>query len=96
MSGHEDDSARMGARIPAGTSSGCATCGHPFALHGNGRTQCKAFACSAGPTVECTDCGGVTRDLATGEACQRCEGKGSVTIACVAFVHEAPALRLVV
>lgn len=95
MTRHDDASARMGARLPAGTSSGCATCGHPFALHGNGKTPCRAFACSGGPTVECRDCGGVTRDLATGNACQGCEGTGSVAVACTAFVHKASSLRLV-
>lgn len=27
----------------------CGDCGHPFALHSNGRTACCAYACTAGP-----------------------------------------------
>jgi hypothetical protein len=30
-------------------ATGCGGCGHPFALHSNGKTECKAFACTAGP-----------------------------------------------
>ena len=30
-------------------ATGCGECGHPFALHSNGKTECKAFACTAGP-----------------------------------------------
>jgi hypothetical protein len=28
---------------------GCARCGHPLALHSNGRTHCMATGCHAGP-----------------------------------------------
>jgi hypothetical protein len=40
---------RLGARPAGGTPPGCAECGHPLALHSNGTTPCKAFACTAGP-----------------------------------------------
>lgn len=40
---------RLGARVTAAEPSGCGTCGHPFTLHSNGRTACKAAACTAGP-----------------------------------------------
>jgi hypothetical protein len=42
--------ARLGARPAAENSTGgCGTCGHPYALHSNGKTPCRAFACTAGP-----------------------------------------------
>lgn len=41
--------ARLGARVTAAASSGCAICGHPKTLHSNGRTACRAAACTAGP-----------------------------------------------
>lgn len=28
---------------------GCKKCGHPYALHSNGDTPCRATGCSAGP-----------------------------------------------
>jgi hypothetical protein len=40
---------RMGERPAANSSAGCANCRHPKALHSNGTTECKAFACTAGP-----------------------------------------------
>jgi hypothetical protein len=41
---------RLGERPAAAVStSGCTGCGHPFALHGNGKTTCRAFACRKGP-----------------------------------------------
>jgi len=40
---------RLGARPSGDAQAGCARCGHPFALHSNGTTPCKAFACTAGP-----------------------------------------------
>lgn len=39
---------RLGGRPAAGSASGCGNCGHPYALHSNGTTECKAFACTAG------------------------------------------------
>lgn len=41
--------ARLGARVTAAASSGCASCGHPLTLHSNGKTACRAAACTAGP-----------------------------------------------
>ena len=43
------DIPRLGERPASGSASGCAECGHPFAMHSNGKTPCKAFACTAGP-----------------------------------------------
>ena len=40
---------RLGGRVTAAAPSGCGCCGHPFTLHSNGRTPCKAAACTAGP-----------------------------------------------
>lgn len=40
---------RLGERPARGTVPGCATCRHPVAMHSNGKTGCKAFACTAGP-----------------------------------------------
>ena len=39
---------RLGGRPAAEARSGCASCGHPFALHSNGETPCRAFACTKG------------------------------------------------
>jgi hypothetical protein len=39
---------RTGARVTA-APSGCETCGHPFTLHSNGETECRAAGCHAGP-----------------------------------------------
>jgi hypothetical protein len=41
--------AAPGERPVHAASSGCATCGHPVALHCNGTEPCRAFACTAGP-----------------------------------------------
>lgn len=30
-------------------TSVCARCHHPYPLHGNGKTACKAVGCKAGP-----------------------------------------------
>lgn len=76
----------LGAR-PAGTTPGCARCRHPHALHSNGKTGCKAWACTGGPSVSCTKCGGSTLNVATGEACPVCEGTGSVSLPCPGFVE---------
>lgn len=40
---------RLGGRPARGAPAGCVECGHPHALHGNGMTGCRAFACTAGP-----------------------------------------------
>jgi hypothetical protein len=47
--GHGGGEPRLGARPAGDATPGCATCGHPFALHSNGTTGCKAWACTAGP-----------------------------------------------
>lgn len=39
---------KTGAHVTA-APSGCAGCGHPFTLHSNGRTPCRAAGCHAGP-----------------------------------------------
>lgn len=44
--------ARFGGRPAGAARAGCKSCGHPYALHGNGTTPCKAFACTAGPDGE--------------------------------------------
>lgn len=80
---------RMGARPVPGEASGCANCGHPYALHSNGRTPCRAFACTAGPSVGCETCGGTTRTVATGDQCRDCRGTGSVKSPCQAFAESA-------
>lgn len=75
-----------GARPAADASAGCARpgCGHPRALHSNGTSPCKAFACSAGP---CEACQGSTMET-DGEACAACKGKGT-TGPCPEFVSMA-------
>jgi hypothetical protein len=78
---------RMGARPVAGETPGCAGCGHPYALHSNGRTPCRAFACSTGPVIQCGACNGTTSDLASGEPCETCEGTGSTATPCRGFTH---------
>jgi len=41
---------RVGARPdPRSRGGACEWCGHPYALHSNGTTECKAFACHTGP-----------------------------------------------
>lgn len=40
---------KLGGRPAAEAQSGCSECGHPRALHSNGRTPCRAYACTAGP-----------------------------------------------
>lgn len=32
---------------------GCARCGHPLALHSNGKTACRAVGCSVAPGQPC-------------------------------------------
>lgn len=80
----------LGAR-PVVKTPGCAICGHPHALHSNGATECKAFACTAGPSVGCGTCGGTTRNQATGQECKRCKGTGSVRLSCRGFVKDRAA-----
>jgi hypothetical protein len=81
-----------GARPAAAASTGCARCHHPYALHSNGTSPCRAFACSAGP---CESCMGSTMET-DGSDCETCDGKGT-TGPCPEFVSqaaEAPEQRL--
>lgn len=73
-----------GARPAADASAGCALCHHPRALHSNGKSPCRAFACSV---VPCESCQGSTMDT-DGSDCAACKGKGT-TGACPQFVPEA-------
>jgi hypothetical protein len=77
-----------GGRPAQGASSGCARpgCGHPRALHSNGKSPCRAFACSAGPCGSCT--GSTTKT--DGEACGSCHGTGTGA-PCPGFVDRAGA-----
>lgn len=79
----------LGAIPLPGASTVCETCKHPKALHGNGSTPCRAFACHAGPSVTCGTCGG-TRLLA-GSSCETCGGTGSVPLPCQRFAVAQPA-----
>jgi hypothetical protein len=73
-----------GARPAADAPAGCARCHHPFALHSNGVSPCKAFACSV---VPCESCQGSTMETGGG-ACAACHGKGT-TGPCPQFVSQA-------
>jgi hypothetical protein len=75
-----------GARPAAAALSGCARCHHPRALHSNGASPCRAFACSAGP---CESCHGSTTET-DGSACGACGGTGTGT-PCPGFVDRADA-----
>lgn len=81
-----------GVRPAAVAPAGCARCHHPFALHSNGESACRAFACSAGPSAVCPACEGhgkVELRLAGADpmeaTCDVCRGKGTVA-PCPAFV----------
>ena len=73
-----------GARPAADASAGCALCHHPYALHSNGTSPCRAFACSA---VPCESCQGSTMET-SGEPCAACHGKGTAG-PCPQFVSQA-------
>jgi hypothetical protein len=84
-----------GARPAAVAPAGCARCHHPFALHSNGESACRAFACSAGEPVECPQCRGrgqIELRLAGADPidaqCDACRGKGAVA-PCPEFVPAA-------
>jgi hypothetical protein len=47
--GGTETASKIGGRPTAAVRSGCGGCGHPHALHSNGRTACKAWACRTGP-----------------------------------------------
>lgn len=40
---------RFGDRPAKTETATCGHCGHPYAMHGNGETPCRAYACTAGP-----------------------------------------------
>jgi len=84
---------RTGVHVSA-APSGCGACGHPYTLHSNGRTGCKAAGCNAGPAEPCGECHGTTFSLVAGVECTVCSGRGSVPAPCPGFtsrdrVHEA-------
>jgi hypothetical protein len=70
-----------GARPAAAALAGCARCHHPYALHSNGTSPCRAFACSVGA---CEECQGSMMDT-NGDSCPVCHGKGT-TGPCPEFV----------
>jgi hypothetical protein len=39
---------RIGGRPTAAARTGCGVCRHPKALHSNGKSGCRAYACTAG------------------------------------------------
>ncbi len=82
--GERPDITAPGARPAADASAGCARCHHPLALHSNGASPCKAFACSAGP---CESCMGSTME-ANGEDCGACHGGGTAG-PCPEFISRA-------
>ena len=84
--GERPETTAPGARPGHSASSGCARpgCGHPRALHSNGSTPCRAFACSA---ATCGACDGLTVD-ANGAECPRCHGRGTAG-PCPEFVSRA-------
>jgi hypothetical protein len=73
-----------GARPAAAALAGCARCHHPYALHSNGTSPCRAFACSAGA---CETCMGSAMET-DGSDCAACKGKGTVG-PCPEFVSRA-------
>lgn len=82
----------IGSRSGAEASpapAGCAGCGHPFTLHSNGTTPCKASGCTAGHAAPCPSCNGTTVSLVTLDTCIRCEGRGTVPTPCQGFTAPA-------
>lgn len=77
---------RLGGRPAAGSVPGCADCHHPLALHGNGATACRAWACTAGPAVTCPSCNGTQTAVPGGDKpCPECKGSGSVATPCQSY-----------
>jgi hypothetical protein len=78
---------RTGVHVTA-APSGCGGCGHPYTLHSNGKTDCKAAGCTGGTPAECPSCHGTTVSLLTNGECGTCVGRGTVPTACQGFtVH---------
>lgn len=75
---------RTGVHVTA-APSGCGCCGHPFTLHSNGRTGCKAAGCAGGVPGECPSCHGTTVSLVTNADCPACGGRGTVPAPCAGF-----------
>jgi hypothetical protein len=48
MSRSTSGTVRTGTRV-SDAAAGCGDCGHPFTLHSNGKTECRAVGCHAGP-----------------------------------------------
>lgn len=86
----EPRAVRLGVIPDSGQESGCAACGHPLSLHGNGATGCRALRCSGGPAVVCAACGGTTVNVVTCKPCEPCKGIGTVATACPSFSAIAP------
>jgi hypothetical protein len=87
---------RTGVHVTA-APSGCSGCGHPFTLHSNGRTACKAAGCTGGSASACPSCSGTTVSLVTRQDCPDCEGRGTVPAPCPGFTaagheHQVPEL----
>lgn len=78
---------RTGVHVGTGQRSGCLLCGHPFTLHSNGTTPCRAAGCTAGPTAPCSECNGTTVSLVTTAECGTCAGRGTVAAPCPGFSH---------
>jgi hypothetical protein len=75
---------RTGVHVTA-APSGCGGCGHPYTLHSNGRTGCKAAGCTGGAAVACPSCNGTTVSLLPGGDCGECGGRGTVPAPCAGF-----------
>jgi hypothetical protein len=83
-SGERPEITAPGARPGETATAGCARCHHPRALHSNGTSPCKAFACSA---IACEACQGSMMET-NGEDCAACHGKGTAG-PCPQFVSQA-------
>jgi hypothetical protein len=94
MSRNATGTVRTGVHVAAAGASGCHSCGHPFTLHSNGRTGCRAAGCTAGPAAACGECHGTTVSLVTNEECGTCQGRGTVTAPCPGFAREHPVPEL--
>jgi hypothetical protein len=88
MSRSEAGTVRTGVHV-SGARSGCAGCGHPFTLHSNGKTACRAAGCASGVPVQCPACHGTTVSLLTRAQCEDCDGQGTVPAPCPGFTAGA-------
>jgi hypothetical protein len=94
MSRNSAGAARTGAHVDPAAASGCRACGHPFTMHSNGETECRAAGCKAGPLVTCPQCLGTTVSMFTEGPCTQCRESGTVTGPCAGFAsgHQVPEL----